>query len=51
MKVCNQYSVDSIPFTQPSLMKMHVSLVLCFGIIVEHLAAENQVPKFALNWA
>ena len=30
-------------------MKMHLSLALCFGIIVDHLAAENQVPEFALN--
>ena len=31
-------------------MKMHLSLVLCFGIIVDHLAAENRVPSFVLNW-
>ena len=31
-------------------MKIHLSLVLCSGIIVYHLAAENRVPEFALNW-
>ena len=50
MKVWNQYLVDSRFYTRPSLMKMHLSLVLYSGIIVDHLAAENQVPKFALNW-
>jgi len=34
---------------QPFLMKMHLYLVLCFGIIVDHLAAKNQGPEFALN--
>ena len=32
-------------FMEPSLMKIHLSLVLCSGIIVDHLAAENQVPE------
>ena len=49
MKVWNQYLVDSRFFTLPSLMKMRLSLVLYSGIIVDHLAAENQVPKFAFN--
>lgn len=31
-------------------MKIHLSLVLCSGIIVHHLETENQVPEFALNW-
>ena len=31
-------------------MKIHLKLVICFGIIVHHLAAKNQVPEFALNW-
>ena len=31
-------------------MKMHLSLVLSSVIIIDHLAAENQVPEFALNW-
>ena len=35
---------------QPSLLKVNLSLVRCSGIIVHHLAAENQVPEFALNW-
>ena len=30
-------------------MKIHLSLVLCSGIIVHHLETENQVPEFALN--
>ena len=31
-------------------MKIHLSVVLCSGIIVYHIAAENRVPEFALNW-
>ena len=37
-------------FMELYLMKIHLSLVISSGIIVHHLATENQVPEFALNW-